>query len=95
MNSGSCLYRLSGCNLSEGSCRDLALVLSTETSSIKDLDLSDNNIQDSGIMLLSDGLNSPHCQAEVVRSVFSINIELNTITFYIVKYTKLIKCLYP
>lgn len=70
MNSGSCLYRLSGCNLSEGSCRDLALVLSTQTSSIKDLDLSDNNIQDSGLMLLSDGLNSPHCQVEVVRSVF-------------------------
>nr|XP_021325360.1 protein NLRC3-like [Danio rerio] len=47
---------LSKCNLTEESCSALASVLRSDSSSLKDLDLSNNNLQDSGVKLLSDGL---------------------------------------
>uniref|UniRef100_A0A672HJL2 NACHT domain-containing protein n=1 Tax=Salarias fasciatus TaxID=181472 RepID=A0A672HJL2_SALFA len=59
---------LSCCGLSERSCGALSSVLSSQSSSLTHLDLSNNDLQDSGVKLLSSGLESPHCKLEALRS---------------------------
>ncbi|KAK2813262.1 hypothetical protein Q5P01_000857, partial [Channa striata] len=58
---------LSGCNLSEKSCKALASVLSSRSTSLKELDLSNNDLQDSGVERLCSGLQSPNCRLEILR----------------------------
>ncbi|XP_029283868.1 protein NLRC3-like [Cottoperca gobio] len=60
-------FRLSGCNLSENSCEALASILSSQSSKLRELDLSDNDLHDSGVKLLSEGLKSPHCVLQSLR----------------------------
>uniref|UniRef100_A0A3Q3K0K3 B30.2/SPRY domain-containing protein n=1 Tax=Monopterus albus TaxID=43700 RepID=A0A3Q3K0K3_MONAL len=60
-------FRLIGCNLSERSRDTLASVLSS--CSLRELDLSNNNLEDSGVMLFSPGQESPHCRLKVLRLV--------------------------
>ncbi|XP_058468831.1 NLR family CARD domain-containing protein 3-like [Solea solea] len=58
---------LSGCNLSKRSCGALSSVLSSVSSRLRHVDLSNNDLQDPGVKLLCDGLKSPHCSLETLR----------------------------
>uniref|UniRef100_A0A3B4BPH5 Uncharacterized protein n=1 Tax=Pygocentrus nattereri TaxID=42514 RepID=A0A3B4BPH5_PYGNA len=58
--------RLSNCNLTEKSCEILASAISSSTSNLRELYLSNNELQDSGVRLLSAGLLNPHCKIETL-----------------------------
>uniref|UniRef100_A0A8C1Y1X1 B30.2/SPRY domain-containing protein n=1 Tax=Cyprinus carpio TaxID=7962 RepID=A0A8C1Y1X1_CYPCA len=55
---------LSGCMVTEEGCFYLALALRANPSHLRELDLSYNNPGDSGVKLLSDILEDPHCKLE-------------------------------
>ncbi|KAI1887108.1 hypothetical protein AGOR_G00202740 [Albula goreensis] len=52
------------CNLTEGCCDDLASVLRSPHSELRDLELRDNQLEDSGVRALSAGLEDPHCKLQ-------------------------------
>ncbi|KAK9956045.1 hypothetical protein ABG768_013802 [Culter alburnus] len=58
---------LAHCNLSVHCCESLQLALQSSYCVLKELDLSNNDLQDSGVKLLSDGLKSPNCQLQILR----------------------------
>ncbi|XP_005753987.1 protein NLRC3-like [Pundamilia nyererei] len=58
---------LTDCNLSKTSCEALTSVLSNPVSSLLELDLSNNTLQNSGVKALSVELGSPHWKLETLR----------------------------
>ncbi|ROI37140.1 NACHT, LRR and PYD domains-containing protein 12 [Anabarilius grahami] len=59
--------QLEGCDLTGQCCEIVASALQSSISRLIELDMSDNNLYDSGVKLLSDGLKSPNCQLEILR----------------------------
>ncbi|XP_026114397.1 NACHT, LRR and PYD domains-containing protein 3-like isoform X1 [Carassius auratus] len=61
------ILRICGCNLTALSCTSLSSALESPNSHLNVLDLSNNDLQDSGVELLSEGLKSPNCQLTILR----------------------------
>ncbi|KAL1276728.1 hypothetical protein QQF64_036351, partial [Cirrhinus molitorella] len=58
--------RVQSCNLTDQSYESLSSVLQSSHSVLRELDMSNNNLQDSGVKLLSDGLKSLNCKLEIL-----------------------------
>uniref|UniRef100_A0A3P8PEH1 NACHT domain-containing protein n=1 Tax=Astatotilapia calliptera TaxID=8154 RepID=A0A3P8PEH1_ASTCA len=58
---------LSSCNLSERGCEDLLSVVSSQSCSLRELDLSTNSLNDSSLKLLSAAVESPHAKLNMLR----------------------------
>ncbi|XP_065127723.2 NLR family CARD domain-containing protein 3-like [Paramisgurnus dabryanus] len=58
---------LMACNLTEKSCSSLSSVLISNSSSLTELNLGGNKLQDSGVKLLSDGLKNTNCKLRILH----------------------------
>ncbi|KAM9335527.1 NACHT, LRR and PYD domains-containing protein 1b allele 2-like [Symphorus nematophorus] len=63
----SSMSLLSGCNLTEKSCEALSSVLSSPSCNMRELDLSNNSLEDSGVQQLCAGLERINCGLKTLR----------------------------
>ncbi len=58
--------RLNDCDLTDRSYSALATILGSDTN-LKELNMNNNNLQDSGVKLLCTGLENVKCELEILR----------------------------
>nr|XP_055073935.1 NACHT, LRR and PYD domains-containing protein 3-like [Misgurnus anguillicaudatus] len=58
---------LQSCNMTVECCKIVASCLQSPNSPVRDLDLSKNDLQDSGVKLIFDALKSHSCKLEILR----------------------------
>ncbi|XP_073804211.1 NLR family CARD domain-containing protein 3 isoform X6 [Danio rerio] len=58
---------LQRCELTVQCCESLSSALQSSNCVLRELDMSNNDLQDSAVKLLSDGLKSQHCKLETLR----------------------------
>ncbi len=56
--------RLSDCGITAECCAAMRSVLRSNSSHLRELDLTNNNVGDAGLKMLSDGLKDPRCKLE-------------------------------
>ncbi|XP_051720542.1 NLR family CARD domain-containing protein 3-like isoform X3 [Ctenopharyngodon idella] len=65
---GNCRKALiTGCNLTGQCCEIVISALQSSNSPLRELDLSNNDLQDSGVKMISDGLKSTNCKLKILR----------------------------
>ena len=64
------LCRLDGCYVTKNSCEVLCFALQSANCPLKQLNVSNNNLQDSGVELFSAGLKNSHCTLEALKRIF-------------------------
>nr|XP_055059853.1 protein NLRC3-like [Misgurnus anguillicaudatus] len=58
---------LNYCNLTAQCCESVASALQSSDSVLKELDLSNNDLQDSGVKILAAAMKNPNCKLETLR----------------------------
>ncbi|XP_056623909.1 NLR family CARD domain-containing protein 3-like isoform X2 [Triplophysa dalaica] len=58
---------LQRCNITVESCKIISSALQSSDSPLRELDVSNNDLQDSGVKLISDALKNTNCQLQILR----------------------------
>ncbi len=56
--------RLGYCGVTDKGCAALSSALRSNSSHLRELDLTHNNVGDAGLKMISDGLKDPRCKLE-------------------------------
>uniref|UniRef100_A0A673LYV7 NACHT domain-containing protein n=1 Tax=Sinocyclocheilus rhinocerous TaxID=307959 RepID=A0A673LYV7_9TELE len=88
------ILRLKRCALTGQSCESVASVLQSSNSRLIELDMSHNELQDSGVKLLSDGLKKPNCQLKILRFEIQMHLYVDLIHMSRKTFIKLYYILY-
>ncbi len=60
-------FSLAVCNLTPQCCESVSSALQSSNCVLRELDLSNNDLQDSGVKFISDGLKSTNYQLQILR----------------------------
>lgn len=78
------MLRLQKCKLEGDCCEALAGALSSESTQLKELDLSANDFQEAGVKDLCVGLSSHSCKLETLRLGLTLSDKLCLLSTYFI-----------